>query len=360
MMIRTVSFNLSEANPGKIAQISSVFNEARRVLQIYINYYWDCQEYTSKFTKFKVQSWLSPALLQVLGKQALDIMRGLKKKHKKSRPTLKNLTLTLDERFRSSLQTDKGHFDLWFRFTGLTARPVRTDLKMPLKAHRAYKKFMIQGWNLKRSFRLRFFEGQFFLDLIFEKQSPELVQEGTVLGIDMGFKNLITTSNGEFFGQDLKPVYEKLTRKKRGSKAHKRVLRHRNCLINRSVKSLDLHNVGVIAIEGLKNVKHKTRQKHKMHHKVMNSLQWWSYPKTTAKIRSMSEETGIRLVEVPPAYTSQTCSICGFRNRNNRHGSEFRCLKCQYVDHADFVGAVNIRQRGERLIHGFNEPVLST
>jgi hypothetical protein len=65
----------------------------------------------------------------------------------KSRPTLKNLTLTLDERFRPSLQTDKGHFDLWFRFTGLTARPVKTDLKMPLKAHRAYKKFLRQGWE---------------------------------------------------------------------------------------------------------------------------------------------------------------------------------------------------------------------
>ena len=91
----------------------------------------------------------------------------------------------------------------------------------------------------------------------------------------------------------------------------------------------------------------------------MNSLQWWSYSKTIARLKNMSEETGVQLMEVPPAYTSQTCPECGFRDRDNRHGLEFRCLKCHYTNNSDYVGAINIRQRGERMIHGLL-PVLSS
>ncbi|RKY82210.1 hypothetical protein DRQ07_01960 [candidate division KSB1 bacterium] len=72
--------------------------------------------------------------------------------------------------------------------------------------------------------------------------------------------------------------------------------------------------VPIYWIEALKNVKHKTRQKKKMHHKVMNSLQWWSYPKTIARLKNMSEETGIFLVEVSLEYTSQIYPVCSFRD----------------------------------------------
>ena len=148
-MTKTISFSLSQANPGKLASISSIFTEARSALQSYINYYWDRQDYTSKFTKFKVQSRLSPALLQVLGKQALDIMRSLTKKRKKSRPILKNLTIVLDQRFCPSLKIDNRHFDLWFRLTGLMARPIKTNLKLPLRSHRLYKRYLRENWTLK-------------------------------------------------------------------------------------------------------------------------------------------------------------------------------------------------------------------
>lgn len=349
MMTRSVPFSLDQANLGKKATIRSVFIEAKRVIQIYIDYYWDHQEYTKKFTNFKVDSWLSACLLQVLGKQALDIMRSLKKKHKKSKPELKNLTLTLDERFFPDLKKSNGHFDLWFKLSGLGKRGHEISLRLPIRAHKVYKKFLKDNWSLKNSFRLRLSENHIFLDLIFEKPEPEIKTEGRVIGIDMGYRHLVVTSDRTFHGTEIQDIYRKLVKKQRGSKSMCRVLRERDCAINQTINQMPLNDVRAVVIEALKDVKRNTKKTGRTPSKVMNYLQWWSYPKTVEKLKRKTEECGIGLVEVPPAYTSQTCPRCGSVHRENRpkHGEKFRCIECGYADHSDYVGAVNILRRGE-------------
>jgi IS605 OrfB family transposase len=192
-------------------------------------------------------------------------------------------------------------------------------------------------------------DGKLFLHLIFEKETPKLKTEGSTLGVDMGYRNLLATSRRELIGSNLKEIYGILSRKKRGSKALKATLRRRDCEVNRALNGLDFSGIKVLAVEALKNVKYKSRQKSKMATKAMNRVQWWSYPRTISKLQRLSEERGICMVEVPPAYTSQTCPECGFVHKENRHGDLFKCIKCAYEDHSDIVGAVNIQRRGEVL-----------
>ncbi|WP_297216731.1 zinc ribbon domain-containing protein, partial [Thermoplasma sp.] len=45
---------------------------------------------------------------------------------------------------------------------------------------------------------------------------------------------------------------------------------------------------------------------------------------------------------VNPKYTSQKCSICGYTDKNNRHGSVFRCNNCGFELHADLNASRNI------------------
>ena len=48
------------------------------------------------------------------------------------------------------------------------------------------------------------------------------------------------------------------------------------------------------------------------------------------------------VVAVPPRHTSQACPECDFVHAGNRQSQPvFRCLRCGYIDDADYVGAVN-------------------
>lgn len=54
---------------------------------------------------------------------------------------------------------------------------------------------------------------------------------------------------------------------------------------------------------------------------------------------------GKRVVEVTPAYTSQTCSCCGNVSPENRKGGMFRCVACGHQSQADANASDNIRTR---------------
>jgi putative transposase len=56
---------------------------------------------------------------------------------------------------------------------------------------------------------------------------------------------------------------------------------------------------------------------------------------------------GGQLIAVPPHYTSQTCPCCGHVSRDNRQTqAKFECVDCGFAEHADLVGAINIKAAG--------------
>ena len=57
------------------------------------------------------------------------------------------------------------------------------------------------------------------------------------------------------------------------------------------------------------------------------------------------------LLAVPPQHTSQTCPACGHVSKENRQTqAKFLCIDCSYENHADVVGAINVLERGYRLL----------
>ncbi|MBO0615035.1 RNA-guided endonuclease InsQ/TnpB family protein [Thiothrix fructosivorans] len=60
---------------------------------------------------------------------------------------------------------------------------------------------------------------------------------------------------------------------------------------------------------------------------------------------------GGMLFAVPPHYTSQECPECHHISADNRQTqATFVCVKCHYENHADHVGAINVKERGHRLL----------
>ena len=77
----------------------------------------------------------------------------------------------------------------------------------------------------------------------------------------------------------------------------------------------------------------------------MNKLQRWSYRKVLTKFERLSEIKGFNLIKVDPAYTSQTCSNCGFVDKNSRKLENFLCTNCNFKEDADYNAALNILYR---------------
>jgi putative transposase len=60
---------------------------------------------------------------------------------------------------------------------------------------------------------------------------------------------------------------------------------------------------------------------------------------------------GMHLIAVPPHNTSRTCPACGHVSGENRKTqAKFVCVECGYENNADVVGAINVLERGQRLL----------
>ena len=62
--------------------------------------------------------------------------------------------------------------------------------------------------------------------------------------------------------------------------------------------------------------------------------------------RNLDYKAG-QVVKVDPAYTSQTCAVCGHISKENRKAqAKFQCMACGHTANADHNAAINILARG--------------
>lgn len=213
-------------------------------------------------------------------------------------------------------------------------------INIPIKHHRQSNKF--KDWIRKNTIQLSKTNGNFYITFFYEKEDYSIKQHGESIGLDCGYKKLLSDSNGNHYGQELEQIYIKLANKKKNSKNYKQLLKYKKNLTNRIVNSINFNPYNLVVVEDLKNVKHKS----KLSKKFNNKLQYWSYKQVLDKLAIRSEEEGFYLLSVNPAYTSQTCSLCGVVDKNNRNGEIYQCTSCGLLIDADTNGAMNILSRG--------------
>ena len=83
----------------------------------------------------------------------------------------------------------------------------------------------------------------------------------------------------------------------------------------------------------------------------------WTPRQVTSKIQYKCEENRVFLITVDPAYTSQRCPMCGMLHEHNRQGEKFKCVVCNYMDDADYVGALNIFAKTCLLVGSLESPI---
>jgi len=110
---------------------------------------------------------------------------------------------------------------------------------------------------------------------------------------------------------------------------------------NRIVELAAKHQA-IIAFEDLSNLRGG---------KALNQRQWGRLARF---VKYRANERGLWTIDdVFPAYTSRTCSECGYESSGNRVSrSEFVCQSCGVMDHADLNASTNIATRALWRIQG--------
>lgn len=93
--------------------------------------------------------------------------------------------------------------------------------------------------------------------------------------------------------------------------------------------------VSIIKLERLENIRKTARTSRKN----AKNLHSWTFYQLQQFISNKATLVGIQVVEVNPAYTSQTCPVCG--EKNKAKDRRYEC-SCGFKTHRDRVGAINI------------------
>lgn len=342
---RTSRIFLNSLNTGKTERLIQFLYLYANVVRYFIEMLWSKQDFSGKFgektetDKAVARFGITARLSQLAYKQAKEIVKSQKEKSKKKRimPRFKNITATVDSRFFTLSEFQGKHFDWAVKFnSGIP------NIVVPFNNTKHSLKFLNSGWILSKSIRIGLKKKgknkRLFIDLIFEKEKPPYKQEGEIIGIDTGFRALIATSEGQLLGTELKEKIERVG--KRRKKFHKFIATE----IDRIVKQIDLSKIKKVCVENLKKVKHNKRGK--FPRKINRFLSFWHYARVLQRIRQRCEEEGVWLEFKSPWKTSQRCFLCGNIDRKNRRADKFKCTNCGFEEHADIVGAMNLKALG--------------
>lgn len=191
--------------------------------------------------------------------------------------------------------------------------------------------------------------------IVYEVTEPKLKSDGNVIGIDLGIKcpavSYCSDGSVKFYGNGRKNKYmrrhyaylrkklqtsKKIKAVKRINDKEQRIMRDIDHKLSHDiVETAVAHNVKVIKLEQLQNIRSTTRTSRKNNH----GLHTWSFYRLTQLIEYKARLAGISVEYVNPAYTSQRCPICG--SVHHADDRNYAC-DCGFHIHRDLLGAMNI------------------
>ena len=213
-------------------------------------------------------------------------------------------------------------------------------------------------------------DGRYYASFNYEIDTKEIQNTNNLLGLDLGIKDYITTSEGDKInGDDIIDNYsireqQLESRKRRYDKIHSRRKENSNRkekarimlaraisklnrlkydMIHKLTSGLVINNDGFatedLYIEGLKKNKKLAPSIHKV---------GWGELKRQTKYKS--ELNGKPFIVIDRWFpSSKTCSDCGTINKELKlNDREWTCNECGVIHDRDVNAAINIRERGQR------------
>ena len=196
--------------------------------------------------------------------------------------------------------------------------------------------------------------GKWYITGSYNTSEPIKQNSSTIIGLDWGIKNFMTSSKGEFINYPKTVLREFYRINKLKSLRDKKIKNSNNWnKLNIKVKlayekfenlkknfieqtTTRLCRYNNIAIEDLTNAKIRMSNKNRRRLIQINPLS-----RFTNTLKWKCKKFGTDLYEVNPAYTSQTCSCCGNRIKLTLKDRIFKC-SCGNIMDRDINAAINI------------------
>lgn len=196
--------------------------------------------------------------------------------------------------------------------------------------------------------------GKWYAQISVEVPTSETSHKG-IMGIDLGLKvpavAVTTTGKTRFFGNGRQNKYirrkyqqrrrklgklKKLTAIRKLGNKEQRWMKDQNHKMSRQIVNTAIQEgVSMIKLERLENIR-KTARTSRKNAKILHR---WTFYQLQRFISYKANLVGIKVVEVNPAYTSQSCPACG--EKNKAKDRRYEC-SCGFRAHRDRVGAINI------------------
>lgn len=315
------------ANKGKREKLDNLLNFWNVEVQKKIDVFWTLEKIKGSFCPTEYA--LGGRLIRDASTKAWQIVKGAKKV-KAEKPIFKGSEIDLNQASIVFIDHKTREFDFWVKITHLEKN---RRLALPCKKIGILNKALENG-ILKKSAKIIKKRNNFYLTVFVE--IPEKEKFATnLIGMDVGLNNAVATSDGKFYGEDIKSLRIRTKhRKYTGLSASKQAL-------NRVAKELiTIYPNTDFAVEELL---FKGKKKRSKEFRRRNNN--WAYKHLSKKLVDHSNREGFSVIYVEPAYSSQTCPICNSINKANRVGDSFCCKQCGYTNHADTVGAINLLGR---------------
>ncbi len=210
--------------------------------------------------------------------------------------------------------------------------------------------------------------GNFFLSILIEMEDVELKRfehTNEQVGIDLGVKDFIITSDGEVFEnkhffkneeKQMKKLQRQLSKKVKGSnnrkkaqiriaKLFERITNKKDAYIHYAVNEL-LTYFDTIFMEDL-NVQGMLRNHHLA--KAIQEVGFYKFKETLVNKALVNDKQVVFIDRFYPS--SKTCSVCGYKKRDLRLSDrEWICPNCGTKHDRDINAAMNILLEGQRML----------
>lgn len=264
-----------------------------------------------------------------------------------------------------SLDARTFKYDESKQIVGVTLMSGRVNL--PLKIG-GYQLALLRGQTPTSATLNKTRQGDYYVNIVVEIDSPPTGKTPKVIGVDLGRTDIATTSTGKAWsGKEIQSVRDKYS-KTRSNLQRKRTRSARRLmgrLQGREVRYQKWlnHNISkqlvreakqlnaALAFEDLTNIRQSLNQqpRNKTERRRTNN---WAFYQLRVFVAYKAIIAGVRVVFVPPAYTSKSCSRCGHvhpetdSKKSYRHGKKFKCGHCGFDHDADINAALNIAALG--------------